>query len=175
MATNCLGLSLFTQHLLPCLKAATKDSKRGAVRVVWTYSQFSEFTAPKDGIIMSELGTHPKDQVKDYNNSKIGNWFLASELAKKVGEFGILSVSQNPDNLKTNLMRNAKSMYHAAWPLLYKAKMGAYTELWAGLSEGLNMGNYGACVIPWGRIHPGPREDLLLALKGSNEGESGTE
>ncbi|THV49388.1 hypothetical protein BGAL_0197g00050 [Botrytis galanthina] len=174
MATNCLGPFLFTQYLLPCLKAAAKESKPGAIRVIWTHSQFSELTAPKDGIIMSELDTPPKDQVKNYNNSKIGNWFLASELAKEVGEFGILSVSQNPGNLKTNLMRNAKSMYYAAWPLLYKAKMGAYTELWAGLSEGLKMENNGACVVPWGRIHPGPREDLLLALKGSDEGGSGT-
>ena len=51
--------------------------------------------------------------------------------------------------------------------------MGAYTELWAGLSEGLGMESNGECVVPWGRIHPGPREDLLTALKSSDEGGSG--
>ncbi|TGO41629.1 hypothetical protein BHYA_0019g00280 [Botrytis hyacinthi] len=167
IATNCLGPFLFTQYLLPCLKNSAKESKPSAIRVVWTHSQFSELTAPKDGIIMSELDTPSKDQVKNYNNSKIGNWFLASELAKEVGVFGILSVSQNPGNLKTNLMRNEKSMYYAAWPLLYKAKMGA-------IVGGVEDGNIGACVVPWGRIHPGPREDSLLALKSSDEGGSGT-
>lgn len=34
MATNCLGPFLFTQYLLPCLKAAAKESKPGAIRVI---------------------------------------------------------------------------------------------------------------------------------------------
>ncbi|TGO29686.1 hypothetical protein BPAE_0012g00410 [Botrytis paeoniae] len=61
MATNYLGPFLFTQYLLPCLKAAAKYSKPDAVRVVWTHPQFSELTAPKDGIILSELDTPPED------------------------------------------------------------------------------------------------------------------
>ena len=98
----------------PLPKSCGKHSEPGTVHVVWTHSQLSELTAPKDGIIMSEPDTPPKDQVKNYNNSKVGNWILASELAKRVGEFGILSVTQNPGNLKTNLMWNAKGMYYAA-------------------------------------------------------------
>ncbi|KAF7881283.1 hypothetical protein EAF00_011956 [Botryotinia globosa] len=121
MATNCLGPFLFTQYLLPCLKATAKESKPSDIRVVWTHSQLSELTAPKDGTIRSELDTPPKDQVKNYNNSKIGNWFLASELAKEVED-----------------------------------------------------GKQWSVRCSWGRIHPGPREDLLLALEDSDEGGSGT-
>lgn len=69
--------------------------------------------------------------------TKVGNWFLASELAKQVGERGILNVSQNPGNLKTNLLRSAPMLMRwASAPLLYEAKMGAYTELWAVYCSG---------------------------------------
>ena len=51
--------------------------------------------------------------------------------------------------------------------------MGAYTELWAGLSPELIMEHAGQYIIPWGRIHPSPRKDLLEALKGKVEGGTG--
>ena len=48
--------------------------------------------------------------------------------------------------------------------------MGVYTELWAGLSEGLGIGDGGKYVLPWGRLQPIPRPDLLAALK-NGEGD----
>jgi hypothetical protein len=51
--------------------------------------------------------------------------------------------------------------------------MGAYTKLWAGLSPELTMEMNGGYVIPWGRIHPSPRKDLLDALKSVEEGGTG--
>lgn len=152
MATNCLRRFLFTQYLLPYLKTTAKASTPGTIRLVWTHSQVIDFSAPKYGIIISELNTSPKDQLRNSLNSKTGNWFLANELVKRVGEYGTLGVTQNAGNTKTNLMRSAKRMYYAAWPLMHEAKMGAYTELWAGLSENLGMANKGAYVIPWARV-----------------------
>jgi hypothetical protein len=58
-------------------------------------------------------------------------------------------------------------------PLLYQAKFGAYTELWAGLSPDLHPESSGSYVIPWGRLHPVPRDDLQLALKTKDEGGTG--
>ena len=49
-------------------------------------------------------------------------------------------------------------------PLLHSAKMGAYTELWAGLSGNLGIGDGGKYVLPWGRLYPSPRPELLAAL-----------
>jgi hypothetical protein len=49
-------------------------------------------------------------------------------------------------------------MQLAVSPILYKAEIGAYTELWAGLSPKLTMEMNGGYVIPWGRIHPSPRK-----------------
>lgn len=64
-------------------------------------------------------------------------------------------------------------MLWAASPLLYDAKMGAYTELWAGLSEELTMERSGGAVVPWGRMHPAPRKDLVDACRSVEEGGTG--
>ena len=81
---------------------------------------------------------------------------------------------QNPGQLKTDLLRNlSRWMRIAASPLLYKAKMSAYTELWAGLSPELTMENNGCYAIPWGRLHPSPRQDILDATRSKEEGGTG--
>ena len=174
MGTNCLGHYLLTQLLLPTLLHTAESTPPAAVRVVWTSSIVVDASAPKGGIKISDLTKPPPDQQKNYVTTKIGNWFLASVLAAQVGSKGILSVTQNPGNLKTALLR------HAPWilgfvsaPLLYSAKMGAYTELWAGLSEDLGIEDGGKYVLPWGRLHPSPRPDLLAALKSQEDEGTG--
>ncbi|PQE19176.1 short-chain dehydrogenase protein [Rutstroemia sp. NJR-2017a BBW] len=173
MATNCLGPYLFTQLLLPVFQATAKNAPPASVRVIWTSSQSMDLAAPTGGMIISEITTPVKDQTRNYVNSKTGNWFLAKEFANELNDDGILSVVQNPGNLKTNLLRNAKWMMYAVYPLLYEARMGALTELWAGLSSDLTMDHNGAYVVPWGRLHPAPREDLLQSLKSVEEGGTG--
>ena len=174
MATNCLGHYLLTQLLLPTLLHTAKTAPPGTVRVIWTSSMVVDVSAAKSGINISDLTNPPSDQQKNYVNTKTGNWFLASALADQVGSEGILSVTQNPGNLKTPLLR------HAPWilgfvtaPLLYSARMGAYTELWAGLSEDLGIEDGGKYVLPWGRLHPSPRPDLLAAMKTVEDGGTG--
>ena len=174
MATNCLGPYLLTQLLLPTLLHTAESAPPAAVRVIWTSSIVIDTSAPKGGIKISDLTKPPPDQQKNYATSKTGNWFLANALAAQVGSKGVLSVTQNPGNLKTSLLR------HAPWilgfvtaPLLYSARMGAYTELWAGLSEELGIGDGGKYVLPWGRLHPSPRPDLLAALKTEEDGGTG--
>jgi len=174
MATNCLGPYLLTQLLLPTLLSTAKTASPAAVRVIWTSSIVVDLSAPKGGIDISDLTSPPPHPQKNYITSKTGNWFLASALAAQVGSEGILSVTQSPGNLKTALLR------HTPWilrfmtaPLLYDAKMGAYTELWAGLSEELGIEDGGKYVLPWGRVHPSPRPDLLAALKTKEDGGTG--
>ena len=182
MATNCLGHYLLTQLLLTTLLHTAESAPPAAVRVIWTSSIVVDLSAPEGGINISDVTNPPADEQKNYLidqekiylNSKTGNWFLASALAAQVGSKGILSVTQNPGNLKTALLR------HAPWilrfvtaPLLYAAKMGAYTELWAGLSEDLRIEDGGKYVLPWGRLHPSPRPDLLAAMKSREDGGTG--
>lgn len=113
-------------------------------------------------------------QSKNYTLSKVGNWFLASELAGQVHAQGILSTTQNPGNLKTNLLRHAPAMMRwLSAPLLHNPKMGAYTALWAGAAPDLSLDAGGGYVIPWGMMHPCPRADLIMALKSQEEGGTG--
>ena len=177
MATNCLGHYLFAQLLLPTLLHTAKSASSAAVRVIWTSSIAVDGTAPNGGMNISELTEIPSNQQRNYLNSKTGNWFLASALADQVGSDGILSVTQNPGNLKTGLLRHApwsvKLLGYALTPILYSAKMGAYTELWAGLSQDLKIEDGGKYVVPWGRLHPNPRPDLVAALKSQENGGTG--
>ena len=176
MATNCLGHYLLTQLLLPVLiRTAEASPELAAVRVIWTSSIVVDLSAPKDGIVIAELTSPPEsNQQRNYLNSKTGNWILAAALARQVGSKGILSVTQNPGNLRTGLLR------HAPWilefvtsPLLYVGKMGAYTAVWAGLSQDLRIEDGGGYIVPWGRQHPSPRPDLINMVNMKQEGGTG--
>ncbi|KAL1604766.1 putative secondary metabolism biosynthetic enzyme [Paraconiothyrium brasiliense] len=174
LATNCLGPYLFTQLLLPTLISTANKSPTGSVRVVWTGSIVVDLSAPTSGIDISDLSHPPKDQQKNYTTSKTGNWFLADDLARQAGSDGVLSICQNPGNLKSLLTRHMPRIVPLlVSPLLYHAKFGAYTELWSGLSPELTMEDGGKFVLPWGRLHPNSREDLLTAIKSKEEGGTG--
>lgn len=174
MATNCLGHYLLTQLLLPTLLRTAENASLATVRVIWTSSIAVDASAPKGGMNISELANPPTNQQRNYVNSKTGNWLLASALAAQVGSKGVLSVTQNPGNLGTALLRHAPWILgFATSPLLYPAKMGAYTELWAGLSGDLSIEDGGKYVVPWGRLHPSPRPDLTSALKTQEDGGTG--
>lgn len=178
MGTNCLGPLLLTLQLLPLLKtsASSSDSAPNSTRVIWTSSQVVEFS-PQGGLPLSDLDNPPTDWQPRYSNSKTGNWFLATEFAKRHAKAaGILSLSQNPGALKSDLLR------HAPWwfplivsPLLYDAKYGAYTELFCAIHESLTVEeDSGGYVIPWGRIHTKVlRPDLLDAAKSKDDGGTG--
>ena len=213
IATNCLGPYLLTTLLLPALKAAAVDSPSNTVRVVWTGSIVVDSVHPGGIDISRDLPpaappTLSKALNANYTLSKTGNWFLASELARRHGRINettnddntdtdtdtrkgssattLLSLAVNPGNLQTGLLRYAQSWIGwVVWPLLYDAKYGAYTNLWAGVGDeisalasfpstyvsGGSSKRYntpffnGSYILPWGRIHPYPRADLLEALE----------
>jgi NAD(P)-dependent dehydrogenase (short-subunit alcohol dehydrogenase family) len=151
LATNCLGPYLFTQLLLPTLLATAKTSPPGSVRVVWNSSQVVDAMAPPGGIDMSSITTPNPDDRFTYARSKAGNWFLASELAREFGSEGIISMTQNPGGVKTNLLRyETYFLKLMVSPILYHARYGAYTELWTGFSPEVTMDMNGGYVIPWG-------------------------
>lgn len=173
LATNCLGPHLLTQLLLPILKSTADKEPPASVRVVWTSSIVVDISCPADGVRIHELQdptTHPQ---RNYENTKLGNWFLANALSNQAGADGILSVTVNPGNLKSDLTRHFSPILpFLAGPLLYPARKGAYTALWAGLSSQLQISDGGKYIIPWGGLHPRPREDLLQAMKPREDGQS---
>ncbi|TVY81604.1 putative oxidoreductase [Lachnellula suecica] len=169
LATNCLGPYLLTQLLLPLLESTAKTSTPNTVRVIWTSSiatTLSPSITPSDWLLPSP------NQQKNYTTSKTGNWFLASSLHQQ--GLPILSLVQNPGNLKTALTRHLSRLVPIlAAPLLYGPRMGAYTALWAGLDGSLGLEDGGKCVLPWGRLHPSPPKGLLDAMKTEAEGGTG--
>lgn len=174
LATNCLGPYLLTQLLLPILQRTAATLPPASVRVVWTSSIVVDFQAPKDGLNIADLPRPSTDQQFNYTITKMGNWLLAGALADQVGSQGILSVTHNPGNIKTDLTRHFSWLVpFLAAPLLYHARFGAYTELWAGLSPELGIEHGGASIIPWGRLHPQPRAELLAATKRKDDGGTG--
>jgi NAD(P)-dependent dehydrogenase (short-subunit alcohol dehydrogenase family) len=175
VGTNCLGPFLFTQLLLPKLKEAVKTAPKNSVRIVWASSLVVDGTAPKGGVKISELASLSLDQNYTYTISKAGNWLLASEFARRVGKDGIVSITQNPGNLNTRLLDNLGMVVKVVVKplLLYPAKMGGYTNLWAGLSPEVKVEDGGRYVIPWGRWHLCPRKDITDGFRTKEEGGTG--
>ena len=175
LATNCLGPHLLTQLLLPILLHTAKSIPPAGVRVIWTGSLVVDISAPVGGMEISELLRKETDPARNYINTKVGNWFLAKALADQVGASGILSVVQNPGNLRTDIARHFSVILRClVAPLAYHAKFGAYTSLWAAFSHELNIADGGSYIIPWGRFHPCPRDDLLRAMETKQQGGTGS-
>ncbi|KAL8742221.1 MAG: hypothetical protein Q9184_008287 [Pyrenodesmia sp. 2 TL-2023] len=174
LAVNCLGPFLFAQLLLPQLRAAAASVPKNTVRVVWSSSAVVDSKAPPGGIVLEELSSPAGDPVHNYAISKAGNWMLAAEWNKRAGCEDILSLTQNPGNLSTNIWQHTSKVLRVLlWPVLYKPRNGAHTMLWAGLSSDVHEGDGGRYVVPWGRWHPNPRRDIIKSLKSKDEGGTG--
>ncbi|KAI0115904.1 short-chain dehydrogenase [Nemania sp. FL0031] len=174
LGTNCLGPFLFTQLLTPTLIATAKTAPKGSVRVVWVSSSAADHLNPRGGIDFDNL-----DYKRDifyafkYGISKAGNYYHATEYARRHRDDGIVSVSLNPGNLKSELDRNCnfvEMLFRNA--TTYPPVNGAYTELFAALSDEVNLENSGAWIVPWGRIG-NIRKDLLEGSRPEEEGGTG--
>ncbi|KAK4212940.1 hypothetical protein QBC37DRAFT_184037 [Rhypophila decipiens] len=183
LATNCLGPFLFTRLLMPLLlnstattttttATTTTNDASSPARVIWTSSQMMELSAPKDGILMSEVRSPPKNNTtRNYVNSKTGNLFLATEFARR--QSVVVSVALNPGAASTNLFRHTPMTKYLAWPLLHAARLAALTQLYAGLSGDITVEKNGCYIVPWGRISDGLRKDLVDATKLAEDGGTG--
>ena len=171
---NCVGHFLLTKLLFPTLVSTARHAPANSVRIIWTSSVMVDTMAPEGGVTMKQV-TSPNDKRHEhYSASKADNWFLASEYHRRFHDTGIVSLTQNPGNLQTNVWRTVPSIiYWPTYPLLGRAVDGACTNLWAGLSEEITLEDGGRYVIPFGRWHPCPRKDILLSLKERKDGGTG--
>lgn len=159
--THVLGHYFFTTLLLPTLIHTAKYSPlaHGHARVINTSSSAVYFM-PKSGIVYDTLspdqeGAQACEKVGTqvlYAQSKLGNVLFSNALAKKYADQGIISVSLNPGNLRTELQRHLSAPF--AWLLnqmMYHASYGALTQLWSGtMPEGVQ--HNGKFLIPWARV-----------------------
>jgi NAD(P)-dependent dehydrogenase (short-subunit alcohol dehydrogenase family) len=175
LGTNCLGPWLFTQHLVPLLQKTATESPKNSVRVTWAAS-LATWYSPKNGVAFDKKTQQPKIGLSvdmNYGQSKAGNIYMASEFAKRYGKDGIVSVSWNPGNLRTELVRHANAWKRVVmWQIMYPAKNGAYTELYAACSPEITLKDGGSFIAPFGRQYK-PRSDIQKGLKEKSEGGSG--
>ncbi|KAI9716046.1 MAG: hypothetical protein M1828_000513 [Chrysothrix sp. TS-e1954] len=168
LAVNILGPFLFTHYLMPELKASHGS------RVIWSTSMIVDANPIKGGLVLEELDNPSSDYSRNYGMSKVGNWLLASEFARRNVRSDIVSVAQNPGNLSTPIWKDqSKILRMMMYPVLWAPIYGAYTMLYAGLSEEVTKAQNGSFIIPCGRLHPQPREDVLEAFNAKEDGGTG--
>jgi retinol dehydrogenase 12 len=176
MGTNCLGPFLFSVLLLPILQKTAKEAPQDSVRVTWSSSITAQTIAPTNGVQFDADGNVKQVLCMShltYGQSKAGNNFLAAEFARRYGKDGIISVSWNPGNLNSGLLRHMISLEVLAMRLLmYPPLFGAYTELYAGWSTDITEEHNGCYIAPWGRISRA-RADIDKGLKTVEEGGTG--
>ncbi|KAH8666999.1 hypothetical protein BX600DRAFT_540271 [Xylariales sp. PMI_506] len=167
---------LFTKLLHPQLKAAAATSPPGSVRVMWTSSIAIEGT-PKNGIEWDYLETGKSDRDYNYGMSKVGSWFLGYELSRRWASDGIISLTVHPGMVVANSYENKSFLFmKTLGRLLHETKYGAYTQLYAGLSQDITPQNSGAYILPWGRIQVDEdrwRRDIPEEMKREDEGGRG--
>ncbi|KAF3763077.1 NAD(P)-binding protein [Cryphonectria parasitica EP155] len=164
LGVNVLGPFLFTQLLTPVLVATASAEKRpNTVRVVWVSSSGTEIGGePSKGMSPEYVDYWPQLSPLDrYGVSKAGNWLHGVELAKRLKSQGVISIPLNPGNLSSDLYRDWGCLLKTVLStlMLHPVVYGAYTELWAGLSEEVTIERSGE----WGKtlnlkkkeIHPG--------------------
>jgi len=93
LGTNNVAPFLFTKLLTPILVKTAKTAPKDSVRVVWVSSSAAEVLSPKNGVEMDNLD-YQKDKSAwhKYGVSKAGNWYHATEFAKRHKVDGITSV-----------------------------------------------------------------------------------
>jgi retinol dehydrogenase 12 len=152
LGVNCIGSFLFTKLLTPVLTSTAKSSPD--VRVVWLSSFALELFASQDiGMSLENLDYHiPKLAPFRYGISKAGVWALGVEYARRHRADGIVSVPINPGNLRSDLARDQGVVLKTVMKLVcYPPVLGAYTELFAGLSPEVTLEKSG----DWGKTNSG--------------------
>ncbi|PQE32207.1 hypothetical protein CJF32_00009912 [Rutstroemia sp. NJR-2017a WRK4] len=152
-----------------------RASPTASVRVVFTSSSIVDLAGPPGGLLLSEhiSGNFSKDKGYNYSSSKAGNWLLASEFDKRTRNEGLVCVTQNVGQCRTDSWNKIPLVKWLSSPVLHDPIMGAYTELWAGLSPDVKCEDGGKCALPWGRWHTDPRKDILQSMKSKEEGGTG--
>ena len=151
--TNVLGPFLFTKLLMNKLVDTAAISAPDSVRVLWAASLGIQAWSPNGGIVMDDKGPKIFDrQDTNYGETKVANLLLALKTQALYRDKGVISVSFNPGNLRTELQRHtAGVMLKLADYMLYPAVFGAYTELYSGWSEDITIDKGISYVMPWGR------------------------
>jgi retinol dehydrogenase-12 len=155
LGTNNIGTFMFTKLLTPILVSSAKVELPNTVRVVWVSSSAAEGLSPKGGVPMDNLDYHQKKgTMHQYAVSKAGNYLHGTEFARRYKDDGVVSLPLNPGNLDSELWRTQGAVMSFILKsfVLHPRILGAYTQLFAGLSPTVTIDQSGE----WGKFHPKP-------------------
>lgn len=111
LGTNNLAPFLFTKLLQPILAETARKASADSVRVVWVSSNGSEHFSVNGGVDLSNMDYKTdKSPFTKYGNSKAGNIYHGSELARRAGSEGIISVVRYSTITSTYLTRLANKL-----------------------------------------------------------------
>ncbi|KAF5651364.1 short-chain alcohol dehydrogenases/reductase [Fusarium tjaetaba] len=144
---------LFTLLLRPALENAAASAPKNSVRVVWVASSAAD-AAPNPAVDLTNMDYHRKEGAwMKYSRSKAASVVHSAEFARRTKGTGIISLALNPGNFVTNLQLNMSKMELAMFKLISSDPInGAYTELFAGLSDTITEENNGGWVSPFGKV-----------------------
>ncbi|KAI0088815.1 NAD(P)-binding protein [Irpex rosettiformis] len=151
--TNVLGHWYFTELLMPALLRGKETSPDKHARVITTSSIASYFSIIQWNTLKDGPARRKMLSGQLYAQSKFGNVVVAREVARRYGDQGIISISVNPGNIKTELYRHVWKIQHIILDFitLQPTPLGALTQLYAGtMPEALQ--HNGEFFIPWARF-----------------------
>ncbi|KAJ7267271.1 NAD(P)-binding protein [Mycena rebaudengoi] len=157
--TNVIGHFYLTKLLLPLL-TATAATRATAARVVNLTSTIRYLAVPDYETLTDKPARLRANPIDLYSQSKWAIAVFSAELARRYGNEGIVSMSVNPGNIRTNLSQYSFGLAYLATILLmiWPVEWGVLGQLWAGTSAEGELLN-GKYIGPWGRI-ANPKADV---------------
>jgi retinol dehydrogenase-12 len=170
LSTNNLGPWLLQKYLDSLLIETAKQTPANSSRVIWVSSSAQFFKSPRNGGVNWDDINNEKSKswMTIYGQSKAINVYQANLWPREHADSGVVSLSLDPGNVKkTELGRHFKRPRILKFILdliLYPAKYGAYTEMYAAISPDLTIANNGDYIVPWGYVGIA-RSDILKGIK----------
>ncbi|GKZ35278.1 hypothetical protein AbraIFM66950_005872 [Aspergillus brasiliensis] len=163
---NNIAHFLLTYFLRPALETAAKSAPKDSVRVIWVSSSAAD-AAPNPAIDLTNMDYHRDEGAwVKYARSKAASVIHSAEFARRTKGTGIISLALNPGNFVTNLQQNMSKMELMMFKLIASEPInGAYTELFAGLSDTITEEENGGWVSPFGKVEK-VRKDLVDSTLG---------
>ncbi|KAK9490770.1 hypothetical protein V1508DRAFT_359414 [Lipomyces doorenjongii] len=156
--TNVVAHFLLNRFLSPLQLKTALSAPKGSVRTIWVSSSAHHFGPAPYGIHFEDINyehTNKKPRsFTTYGQSKVGDVLCAHEYANLVSDKGIVSLSLNPGNLKSNLQRHYGFIVRQVMGrmFLYPPRLGGLTELYAGFAPEPAANKGFTYITPWGRI-----------------------
>ncbi|KAK0437951.1 NAD(P)-binding protein [Desarmillaria tabescens] len=149
---NMLGVFYFTKLLIPTLMPTSTSNPEFKPRIINTASLNHIFV---NGLKFDTFKDGPKrrkmNKMALYSQSKFAMVTWTTELARRYADQGIIAISVNPGNLRSEMQRHIspfeRTIMACNKTILYPVDMGGLTQLYAATMSDSEM-----YMKPWARV-----------------------